>query len=311
MPKIIHSTGPVPCRYALVAERPGKIEARVGRVLCGPSGEETNRYLLNNAGIDRASIFCSNVVRDWRDDEPPSPEEILRDTPELERELKAVGPQYICAMGLYAARWFLGNDIEMEWAHGLAFPYGDQWVMPVYHAAAGLHQPSVASKVAWGFEQFGRMCRGDEMPSGHLHDGWYKPRYCEIKGGYVYGVAGVDTEGSVEHPWCLSFSTENGEAFVDRNGPIRFDDTVVLHSALHDLPVLATMGVVPAKWTDTLLMASLLGIEPQGLKPLARRYAGMKMNEYSDIVAPARREKALEYLSKVVDYATTDTTTAR
>src|SRR5207249_7423327 len=114
MAKLIHSTGPVPCEYALIAERPGKVESRIGRVLCGPSGEELDRYLLNNAGIDRASIFCSNVVRDYRDDAPPSPEEIERDTPELNRELHAVGPRYVCAMGLYAARWFLGDDIDME-----------------------------------------------------------------------------------------------------------------------------------------------------------------------------------------------------
>lgn len=317
MAKIIHSTGPVPCDYALIAERPGKVEARVGRVLCGPSGEETDRYLLVNAGIDRAKIFCSNVVRDWRNDEPPSPEELERDRPELERELKAVQPRYICAMGLYAARWFLGDDIEMEWASGLAFPHFHTWadgtgtemmVMPVIHAAAGLHQPASAVKIAYGFEQFGKMCRGVKMPTGHLRDLRPQPHYAESV--MDWNPPGkpemaVDTEGSVEHPWCWSGSIMDGSGYVHRNQVKARPSTslMILHNALHDLPVLAAMGVVPEKWTDTLLMAALLGTEPHGLKALARRHCGMRMDSYDDIVAPARREKALEYLSKAVDWA--------
>jgi uracil-DNA glycosylase family 4 len=281
--------------------------------LCGPSGLETDRYLLNNSGIDRASIFCSNVVRDYRDDAPPSPEEILRDTPELNRELHAAGPHYVCAMGLYAARWFLGDDIEMEWANGLAFPHFHTWadgtgaemvVMPVYHAAAGLHQPAIAAKVAWGMEQFGKMCRGEKMPTGHLRDN-ARMEYAESKRRDLvidYRVA-VDTEGSVEHPWCLSWSNSDGHGQVVRNRPIQFKGLTVLHNALHDLPVLAAMGVTPAKWTDTMLMAALLGVEPQSLKALARRHAGMRMREYNDVIAGARREKALEYLSRAVDWA--------
>ena len=459
MPKIIHSTGPCPCDYALIAERPGKVESRIGRVLCGPSGQETDRYLLNNAGIDRASIFCSNVVRDWRDDEPPSPEEIQRDRPELERELKAVQPKYIMAMGLYAARWFLGDDIEMEVHNGLCFPDveicsqcgkvhrestepsktptqrvlgvdripsgaeeesaptdGDKGlrstpasspvcfpnrantgretitshlrerplrepvafgatdvrgtqskaletglhqrtstgrelqadgeetklgmsslsagsdyttsktcqrcggatrlisVMPVYHAAAGLHQPAIAAKVAYGFTEFGRMCKGEPMPRGHLTDLWAdRTEYseCKRRDNIIDYISGVDTEGSVERPWCLSWSATAGHGRVLRNRQIQFNGTVVFHNAIADLPVLEAMGVTIAKWEDTMVKAAMLGVLPYGLKPLCRRLVGMQMQDYDDLVRDARREKAFEYLSRVIDYATANPTEAR
>jgi uracil-DNA glycosylase family 4 len=329
MPKIIHSTGPVPCDYALIAERPGKVEARIGRVLCGPSGEETDRYLLNNAGISRASIFCSNVVRDWRDDEPPSQEEIKRDRPELERELRIVQPRYICAMGLYSARWFLGDDIEMEWANGLAFPWNGIYVMPVMHAAAGLHVPAQAARIAWGFEQFGKLCRGEKITTEHLRDLGPNPRYFDWTDNAIYPMGGsrvafelenhwgevaIDTEGSVEHPWCLSATIEPEHAWVLRRHRAAEvqqylgDATVVLHNSIHDLPILAAMGVVPSRFTDTMIMAALLGVEPLGLKALARRHCGMRMLEYTDIIAVARREKALQFLGEVLDYATAGVT---
>jgi uracil-DNA glycosylase family 4 len=331
MPKIIHSTGPVPCQYALIAERPGKVEAKIGRVLCGPSGEECDRYLLNNAGIPRHAIFCSNVVRDYRDDAPPSEDEIRRDTVELERELKAVQPQYILAMGLYSARWFLGPDVELEWCNGLVFPFVFPWnpimqvyIMPVFHAAAGLHQPSIAAKVAWGFEQFGKLCHGEEMPTGHLLDLDTSPRYFDWTDNGIhpmgeskvkfelenhFGEVAIDTEGSVEHPWCLSASIEPGHAWVLRRHRAAEvqqylgDATVVGHNLIHDLPVLAAMGVVPEKFTDTHLMAALLGVEPQGLKPLVRRHCGLRLREYDDVVREARRQKALEYLGTVLDWS--------
>jgi uracil-DNA glycosylase family 4 len=380
MAKQIHSTGPVPCDYALIAERPGKVEARIGRVLCGPSGDETDRYLAINSGIPRHAIFCSNVVKDWREDEPPSHDEIERDRALLERELRNVQPKYILAMGLYSARWFLGDDIAIEWSHGLAFPWRDSIVMPAYHSASGLHMPANAAKVAWDFESFGRLIKGEALPTGHLKDAYPNPIYKEVRHAFsisqgwnssvhqasdptsslresavcqpvslgasntetapkvtseaslcqrsstgrqrqnggaspetlqLYGLSenastiiAVDTEGSVERPWSVQVSSIPGTACVIR-GPIT--ETVPLivgHNLLHDLPVLSAMGITVEKFEDTLLMAALLQTEPQGLKALARRHCGMLMSDYDSIVAPARREKALQYLSRVLDYAT-------
>lgn len=110
----------------------------------------------------------------------------------------------------------------------------------------------------------------------------------------------VDTEGWVWRPFCLSFSVEPGSGFViraeDREGLDAFresldsaTDIVVLHNALHDLSVLRGMGIdldaLSVPFDDTIVMAYLLGIEPQGLKPLAYRHAGATHDDYSDIVA--------------------------
>lgn len=312
MARRIESTGPVPCPYMLIAERPGIEEAHRGRVLCGPSGQELDRYLLYNAGIHRERVYCTNLVKDYRDGENPERWEVERDRPELMNEIARVRPQYIGLMGLWSARTFLGPALDMEWAHGLAFPlvYAARFCMPLYHTAAGLHQPATAAKIAYDFTQFGCLCK--EQPVRMYREDMGRVSYSEDMLTLADTVA-MDTEGSVERPWCVSYSVRARVASVQRRGhPHRkwncenmHKAKVVLHNAIADLPVLERMGIRPRRFTDTMQIAALLGVEPLSLKSLARRHCGMAMQEYSDIVAPAQQELALAYLEQVLELAET------
>lgn len=79
---------------------------------------------------------------------------------------------------------------------------------------------------------------------------------------------------------------------------------VVLHNALHDLPVLRDLGIDLVKegipFTDTMVMAYLLGLEPQGLKPLAYRHAGMHQDAYDEITHDAGELIAQQWLLDIV-----------
>lgn len=311
MGKVIKSTGPSSCPLMCVAERPGIVESRRGYVLCGPSGEEFDRFLLNESGIDRTSIHCRNLVVDYRDGENPDEYEVHRDWPLTVEAIQQVRPKFIIAMGLWSARAFLGNDLEMEWASGLHFPLtwgcGKFTVMPVTHTAATLHQPKYAARCAEDFRQFGKLVKGEPLPTGHLS----KTIPVNYSSGVlpIEDVIAMDTEGTVERPWGMSYCCRPSVASVQHRVVQRkwncdnMDKALVVgHNMLHDLPVLAKLGVRPQQFTDTMLMAALLGVEPLGLKALARRHTGMVMDDYDSIVAPARREKALEYLGRVLDW---------
>lgn len=310
----VKSTGPDKCPYLLIGERPGKVEAQRGVCFCGPSGLELDRYLFVNAGLNRDDVHCTNLVPYYAET-PPTPEEIDANWDNLQAEVNAVDPDFVGLVGLYSVRALLGNaELTLDWSHGLMFPSEKRscLTMPLHHPAAGLHQPAIAAKIAWDFEQFGKMVRGEEMPVGHLQDSYPDCKYYETAGLLVKnGTVGIDTEGSAEAPWCLSASYAAGSGVVVRNGNIDIAKAeVVLHHAIHDLQVLEAMGVRVHKFTDTMLIASLLSTEPLGLKALARRHCGMVQQDYADVIAPAKREKALEYLSKVMDYiAATQLTT--
>lgn len=307
MSKFVGGDGPIPCSVMLIGQRPGIEEVRRGKPFVGKAGMELDRYLSVNAGIDRSRVYVTNLVKTFDGVDDITLEEIERDLPELQRELCEVRPQYVGLVGLYAARHFLGG-VDLEWSYGLQFYNATVFnsvdkMMPLYHPAAGLHQPSIAVKIAAGFEAFGRMLRGESraLPI----DSYTNPLYKETDCGVLLGTVAVDTEGTPEKPWCLSFSVLPGKAYVMRSTKELEvgESLVVLHNSLHDLPMLEAMGVTIPKWTDTMLMANLLGVEPLGLKALARRHTGMAMASYEEVTAEAKRDKALEHISRVIDYA--------
>jgi hypothetical protein len=120
----------------------------------------------------------------------------------------------------------------------------------------------------------------------------------------------LDTEGSKEKPWGLSWAVKR-EGFVIagvirakeedsltalRDSLQRFRCRVLLHHALHDLPVLRALGVEAAGYVldDTMARAYHRQVEPQALKDLALRHLGVVGPEYMDLVRPVWEERVRE-----------------
>ena len=121
----------------------------------------------------------------------------------------------------------------------------------------------------------------------------------------------MDTEGYPGDPWGLSFSLWPGTArvikatdtvglgffreWLHRN---REDLMIILHNALFDLGMLREMGIDLSrfKFVDTMVMAYLLCIEPQSLKPLSHRHCGMELSDYDDVVGPYAQPLYRNYL---------------
>ena len=105
----------------------------------------------------------------------------------------------------------------------------------------------------------------------------------------------IDTEGSVESPWCLSYSQAPHEGWVVR-GPdaialfalsvAEHCAPILLHNSLYDLAVLARMGITLPHFLDTMIYAYLLGLEHQAC--LALQYAEMVQPSYEDVIRPGQ-----------------------
>lgn len=231
-------------------------------------------------------------------------------------------PTHIITMGRVSTRWVLG-DVDMEMVHGIPRPYTfvdfdhephEAVVIPTYHPAAGLHDPTQMILFQSDMQIAGDVIR-DLIPPHPPVDEWEgRERYHGVREpadilAFTKGfrVVAVDTEWARGEPWCLSLSITPGEALVVRadqtdvldtlNAVLNYPNvTTVIHNALYDLPVLDRMGIRPRQIADTMVMAYLLQNEPQGLKPLAFRHCGMVMSTYSDMVGDATRRKALAYL---------------
>src|SRR4029079_13088107 len=113
----------------LVGEQPGDKEDRAGEPFVGPAGHLLDRA-LEAAGIDRSTVYVTNVVKHfsweergkWRIHKKPKPHQIRACRPWLEAELSAVQPRVLVCLGATAAQALLGRDFRVTQLRGQLVP---------------------------------------------------------------------------------------------------------------------------------------------------------------------------------------------
>ena len=103
-------------RVMLVGEQPGDKEDLAGKPFVGPAGQMLDRA-LEEAGIDRAKVYVTNAVKHFkfvprgkiRLHQKPNTPEIRACRPWYERELAAIKPDLVVAMGATAAQSVFGK----------------------------------------------------------------------------------------------------------------------------------------------------------------------------------------------------------
>lgn len=310
----IHGEGPTPCEFMAVGEAGGYWENEEGRPFVGKSGRLLNTY-LEKVGIPRHRIFITNVFPYWTGEGNPDPtkEQINAGVKFLQRDLEAVRPRYLLALGRIASHYFMGSALSLEIHHGLPQLWRGSdrskpvWWIPSYHPAAALRNPEHAGRCFWDIRQYSLLCKGQLPNSGAPifpeRVGDERVEYRRSKMVFIAGSSpAIDTEGSVERPWGLSYSTKEGEAQVVLAADIRplKLPKVTFHHAMHDIPVLRAMRIEVEDdgYDDTILMARLLLLEPAGLKDLALRHCGMVMHSYDEVVAPHHQQAVTSFLQR-------------
>ncbi len=319
-PNYVPGVGPK-TELMIIGEAPGKDEVRYGTPFIGMAGREQDNY-LGRVGLPRNRWYITNLVKcQPPGNRDPNPSEIECCANYLQEELEDYAPKIIVAVGRFAVKYFLG-DVDMEAVHGIPFSIGDKTIVPCYHPAMGLRNTTSMTQIFEDYIAVAAMIKHVTLPrlldkdSGThftyelLTDPWRVANILENR-----PIISIDTEseGLGGIPWCLTFCVSYGHGYMikasDRKSLEAFSDSlqasdikVVLHNALHDLNVLAQMGIhLDNDIEDTMVMAYLLQNEPQGLKSLAYRYLDVHMVEYSKIIKEAQATKSLEYLLKVID----------
>ena len=143
--------GPADAEIMFIGEGPGFHENEQGKPFVGAAGQFLDE-LLEHIGLDRKDVFIGNVVKcrppGNRD---PKPEELAACDPYLERQIQAINPKVIVTLGRYSMGKFIHNAKISE-IHGQAMRVKGRLIMPMYHPAAALHQPSLRPIVEADFE---------------------------------------------------------------------------------------------------------------------------------------------------------------
>ncbi len=154
--------GPENAEIMFIGEAPGFHEDRQGRPFVGAAGKLLDE-LLATIGIQREQVYIANVIKcrppQNRD---PLPEELAACKPYIDRQIELINPKVIITISRFAmTRWFV--DKKISDIHGKPKKFGNLVVLPMYHPAAALHQPSLKRVLEEDFKRLPQILK--EMAS--------------------------------------------------------------------------------------------------------------------------------------------------
>jgi DNA polymerase len=121
----VFGEGQASASIMLVGEQPGDKEDLAGKPFVGPAGQMLDRA-LDQAGIDRSKVYVTNAVKHFkfmprgkfRLHQKPNTSEIKACRPWYERELAAIQPALVVAMGATAAHSVFGKTTPINKSRG-------------------------------------------------------------------------------------------------------------------------------------------------------------------------------------------------
>ncbi|MFP3870880.1 MAG: uracil-DNA glycosylase family protein [Syntrophobacteria bacterium] len=139
---IVFGEGNASARVVLVGEAPGYEEDRQGRPFVGAAGRLLDR-IIAAMGWRRDEVYICNVLKcrppGNRD---PWPDEIENCAPFLRRQLRAVGPRAVMALGSFAARFLVSSQEPISKLRGCTHELEGIPLVCSYHPAYLLRNPS-------------------------------------------------------------------------------------------------------------------------------------------------------------------------
>jgi len=156
--------GPSDAEIMFIGEGPGFHENEQGRPFVGAAGKYLDE-LLASINLKRSEVFITNVVKcrppSNRD---PQADELISCSDYLERQIQVINPKVIVTLGRFSMARFLPNA-KISAIHGMAMNVKGRLIVPMYHPAAALHQPSLKASIEADFTNIPDLiARAVEMP---------------------------------------------------------------------------------------------------------------------------------------------------
>lgn len=143
---IVFGVGNPNAKLMFVGEGPGADEDAQGEPFVGRAGQKLNE-MIRAIGLDRKDVYIANVVKcrppQNRD---PQPDEVATCSPFLFRQIEAIGPKAIVALGSPAAKTLLGTKAGITSLRGRWGSFRGIPVMPTFHPAYLLRSYTVENR---------------------------------------------------------------------------------------------------------------------------------------------------------------------
>ena len=144
---IVFGQGNPRARLMFVGEAPGADEDIQGEPFVGRAGQLLTK-IIEAIGMKREDVYIANVIKCRPPgNRNPEPDEVDRCEPFLFQQIDAIKPKVIVALGKFAAQSLLRTTDPITRIRGREYKYRNAILMPTYHPAYLLRNPSSKREV--------------------------------------------------------------------------------------------------------------------------------------------------------------------
>ena len=144
---LVYGVGNPKARLVFVGEAPGRDEDLQGEPFVGEAGQLLTK-IINAMGFQRSEVYICNVLKCRPpNNRNPLPSEIEQCQPFMLRQVKAIGPDVVVALGTFAAQTLLQTKEPISKLRGRFHDYHGIPLMPTFHPAFLLRNAGMKREV--------------------------------------------------------------------------------------------------------------------------------------------------------------------
>jgi uracil-DNA glycosylase len=160
--QVVFGVGHPNADLMFVGEAPGADEDLQGEPFVGRAGQLLTK-IIEAIDLRRDQVYIANVIKCRPPgNRNPEPDEVDTCEPFLFRQIDAIKPKVIIALGKFAAQSLLKTTDPITRLRGRVFQYRGASLIPTFHPAFLLRNPSAKREVWEDMKKARAILRGDE-----------------------------------------------------------------------------------------------------------------------------------------------------
>jgi DNA polymerase len=145
--QVVFGVGNPDADLMFVGEAPGADEDEQGEPFVGRAGQLLTK-IIEAIGLKRADVYIANIIKCRPPgNRNPEPDEVEQCEPFLFRQVEAIKPRVIVALGKFAAQSLLRTTEPITRLRGRSFNYRGATLIPTFHPAYLLRNPASKREV--------------------------------------------------------------------------------------------------------------------------------------------------------------------
>jgi DNA polymerase len=145
---VVYGVGSPNADLMFIGEAPGRDEDLKGEPFVGRAGQLLTD-IIKAMKLTRDDVYIANVIKCRPpDNRNPEPDELEQCRPFIRRQIEIIKPKVIVTLGKFALQSLMERSYGITGARGQWLEYDGVKVMPTYHPAYLLRNPS-AKKDVW------------------------------------------------------------------------------------------------------------------------------------------------------------------